>query len=141
MRTHYSPGPSARQDQMISIEADDRFGPVEFQNIPKDDIYNQILDRTKEFVNWIPPMNIVQGLDYMKLEFIVPGISKKDCKVGGLGSLLWIKISKAARPGDDIDIFYRTFILPEGLINDQVTAVYQPGKLTISIPKKIYQLQ
>jgi HSP20 family molecular chaperone IbpA len=119
----------------INAETNSVYGSVQIEHSGKDEIYNQIVDRTKEYVNWVAPVNILQGLDYMKIELTVPGITKNDCKIGCSGIFLWVKLKKFSLEKEDT--FYCTFILPENLLTDQLTASYEiNGKLVIMIPKQ-----
>ena len=123
------------QPSSINPETNSVYGAIQIEHSEKDEIYNQIVDRTKEYVNWVAPVNILQGLDYMKIELTLPGITKDDCKIGCSGIFLWVKLRKSSP--DKADTFYCTFILPENLLTDQLTASYEVnGKLVIIIPKQ-----
>jgi len=123
------------QSAKTNLEVAPVYGSIPVEHSEKDEIYQQILERTKEYVNWVAPVNILQGLDYMKIEVTLPAITKENCKVGCSGIFLWVKLSKAS--GEKTDTFYCTFILPENLLTSQLTASYEMGgKLVIHIPKQ-----
>lgn len=112
------------------------YGPLEIQVSEKDEVYQQILARKKEFVTWVPQVNVLQGLEYLKIELIIPGISKEDCKIGNAGVLLWIKVDKVTMPAKTSETFHWSFILPEHLVCNQIQASYNAdGKLVILVPK------
>ena len=126
---------TSNQSSPLDHETNSFYGAVKIEHSEKDEIYNQIVDRTKEYVNWAVPVNILQGLDYMKIELTLPGITRDDCKIGCSGIFLWVKLNKPSL--EKADTFYCTFILPENLLTDQLTASYEiNGKLVITIPKK-----
>ena len=120
---------------LLHLESSQAYGSIDVEKSKRDDVYNQIIERTKEYVSWVAPVNILQGLDYMKIEINVPGITRKDCKIGCSGVFLWVKLNK--RGEEKTDTFYCTFILPENLFTNQLTASYKiNGKLEIVIPKE-----
>jgi len=126
-----------KQEPAILFDDREKFGTVEVHPTPKDEVYNQIVNHTKEFVNWVPPMNIIHGRDYMRIELTIPGISKADCRIGSTGSLLWMRIHKTGVAAQDGGTFYRTFILPEEMKADKIKAYYTEfGTLIITIPRE-----
>ena len=111
------------------------YGSIDIEHSEKDDLSKKIIERKKEYMSWTAPINIMQGLDYMKIELTLPGITKEDCKVGCSGIFLWVKLNKPVK--EKIETFYCTFILPENLLTDQLRASYEVnGKLMILIPKQ-----
>ena len=119
----------------FTIEENDVYGEIEIEHTEKDEVYRQIFDHTKEYVSWVPPVNILRGLDYMKIEITIPGITKQDCNVGSKGVFLWVKLRKIIL--EKPETFYCTFILPDQLNPDQLTASYESsGKIVIIIPRE-----
>ena len=125
------PGPVHHFPQQKS----DIYGSIEIERSQRDDTYQQIIERKKEYVSWVAPVNILQGLDYMKIEIAVPGITKDNCRIGCSGVFLWVKLNKNIK--EKSETFYCTFILPENLITSQLTASYEINdKIEIIIPKE-----
>ena len=120
---------------LFTTEENDVYGEIEIERTEKDEVYRQIFDHTKEYVSWVPPVNILRGLDYMKIEITIPGITKQDCNVGSKGVFLWVKLRKIIL--EKPETFYCTFILPDQLNPDQLTASYESsGKIVIIIPRE-----
>ncbi len=119
----------------FTTEETDVYGEIAIERTEKDEVYRQIFDHTKEYVSWAPPVNILRGLDYMKIEITIPGITKQDCNVGSKGVFLWVKLKKIIL--EKPETFYCTFILPDELKPDQLTASYESsGKMVIIVPRE-----
>jgi len=137
MKAHNISSWIGKQESSVLFNEKHRYGTVEVQASAKDEIYNQILNHTKEFVNWVPPMNIIHSTRFMKIELTIPGITKDDCRIGCTGSLLWMRIHKSGVDNRDGGTFYRTFILPEEMKPDKIKAFYaEQGILIITIPRE-----
>ena len=91
----------------------------------------------------LPSVNIKETVDAYDVEVAAPGFEKKDFKIEVDNDLLIISSSKEIKDGERVtkqefsyQSFTRTFSLPELVDNDKITAKYENGILSISIPKK-----
>ncbi len=97
-------------------------------------------------VNKIPGVNIYEGENAYKIELAAPGLNKVDFKIDLKKDNLSVWAEKKAEAGAiqkdysrkefDYTSFVRSFILPEGVDADKISAEYINGILTITIGKK-----
>ncbi|MFO7863532.1 MAG: Hsp20/alpha crystallin family protein [Salinivirgaceae bacterium] len=112
----------------------------------------------KELTNWsqnnysasnttLPAVNIKDEEDKFTVQVAVPGMDKKDFNIDLNENMLTISSEKEDKKEDKDDSytrreysyrsFTRTFTLPENIVDsDKISAKYENGELTITIPKK-----
>ncbi|HOW24237.1 MAG TPA: Hsp20/alpha crystallin family protein [Bacteroidales bacterium] len=94
----------------------------------------------------MPAVNILEAKEDFKLEIAAPGLTKKDYRIQVENNVLTIssekeekqeeKDSRFMRREFSYSSFTRSFTLPMTVAADQITASYNEGILTITIPKK-----
>lgn len=93
----------------------------------------------------IPAANITETDTEFVVELAAPGMEKKDFVVDIDNGILEIKVEKEVEKKEvksnytrkeyDYSAFYRSFNLPETVIEDKINATYKNGILTIHLPK------
>jgi HSP20 family protein len=93
----------------------------------------------------MPLTDIIEEDDKYILRMDLPGIDKKDVKISYANGELTIsgerkqeKVSKKAtyhRIERAFGKYYRSFSLPEKIVEDKIEAEFKDGQLTITIPK------
>lgn len=99
--------------------------------------------------NSVPAVNVKETDKAFELEIAVPGMDKKDFRIGLENNLLVISAhqenksehnsqdGKYSRKEFSYQTFTRQFQLPENWVNeDEITASYKDGILHIVVPKK-----
>lgn len=97
-------------------------------------------------VNKVPNVNIYEGEHEYKIELAAPGLTKEDFKIDLKKDNLSVWAEKKAEEGTiekdysrkefEYSSFARSFVLPEGVDTDKISAEYLNGILTITIGKK-----
>jgi HSP20 family protein len=98
----------------------------------------------------VPAVDITEDETSFKLSAELPGMTEKDIQVSLSGNMLTIKGEKHQEKdekGKDYHLtersygeFRRSFVLPEGMSADKVTATFVNGVLTVTIPKATQQV-
>ena len=110
-----------------------------------DSLFSEALNKNYG-VNKVPNVNIYEGLNEYKIELAAPGLVKEDFKIDLKKDNLSIWAEKKAEEGAiqkdftrkefEYSSFARSFVLPEGVDADKISAEYLNGILTITIGKK-----
>ena len=97
-------------------------------------------------VNKVPNVNIYEGNNEYKIELAAPGLTKEDFKIDLKKENLSVWVEKKAeenyvkkdytRKEFEYTSFARSFVLPEGIDADKITAEYTNGILNITIGKQ-----
>jgi HSP20 family protein len=97
-------------------------------------------------VNKMPQVNIVEATDSFKIELAAPGLNKDDFKIELKKDTLSIWAEKKSEQTEEQKNytrkefeylnFSRSFILPEGVDAEKISAEYLNGVLNITIGKK-----
>ena len=97
-------------------------------------------------VNKVPNVNIYESANEYKIELAAPGLSKEDFKIDLKKDNLSVWVEKKVEETDvqkdftrkefEYTSFARSFVLPEGVDTDKISAEYINGILTITIGKK-----
>lgn len=97
-------------------------------------------------INKMPSVNIYEGETEYKIELAAPGLSKEDFKIDLKKDNLSVWAEKKPAEGAiqkdysrkefDYTSFARSFVLPEGVDSDKISAEYVNGILNITIGKK-----
>lgn len=95
-------------------------------------------------VNKVPGVNIYEGETEYKIELAAPGLNKEDFKIDLKKDNLSVWAEKKvdadvqkdySRREFDYSSFARSFVLPEGVDTDKISAEYTNGILFITIGK------
>ena len=109
-----------------------------------DSLFSEALDKNQS-VNKVPNVNIYESANEYKIELAAPGLNKEDFKIELKNDNLSIWVEKKVeadvqkdytRKEFDYNSFARSFVLPEGIDADKISAVYTNGILYVSIGKK-----
>lgn len=95
---------------------------------------------------WRPAVDIVENEDELMLDVEIPGIDKKDIKIGVENGVLSISGERAFsnevkeenchRIERSYGSFYRSFTLPTSVDSEKIDAGYKDGILKIRMPKR-----
>jgi HSP20 family protein len=121
--------------------------PVSYFNLPgQAETINTVIPSavSRETNGWTPWVNISENERSFVLEIDVAGISKEDCKVRCEKGILWITGTRKSeaetmvctRREFNTGTFYRSFVLPEYLDTDKISAKCANGLMTVTLPKK-----
>ena len=93
-----------------------------------------------------PSVNIVENADNFQIQLAAPGLEKKDFKVEVDNGVLTVSAENEAEEKEEgenytrrefsYNAFSRSFNLPENALSEKITAEYENGILTLSLPKK-----
>lgn len=93
-----------------------------------------------------PAVNILENKDEYRIEVAAPGLDKNDFKIDLENEVLTISAEKEEKheEGDEkymrkefsFTQFSRSFILPDSVAPDKITAQQKEGILTVVIPKR-----
>lgn len=110
-----------------------------------DSLFNDALNKNYG-VHKMPHVNIFEGETEYKIELAAPGLSKEDFKIDLKKDNLSVWAERKAQEGDvvkdysrkefEYNSFARSFVLPEGVDVEKISAEYLNGILTITIGKK-----
>ena len=110
-----------------------------------DSLFSDALNKTHG-VSKVPNVNIYEGSNEYKIELAAPGLNKEDFKIDLKKDNLSVWAEKKAEEGSvakdysrkefDYTSFARSFVLPEGIDADKISAEYTNGILYITIGKK-----
>lgn len=94
---------------------------------------------------WVPPVDIVEEPEVMKITAEIPGVKPEDVKLTVTDNLLTlsgtklqvkeVKTEKVHRFERNYGTFERTFTLPATVDGRKIKATYGEGLLTITLPK------
>ena len=107
-------------------------------------MFSEALDKNKS-VNNVPNVNIYEAADEYKIELAAPGLNKSDFKIELKNDNLSVWVEKKVESDALIDYtrkefeynsFARSFVLPEGIDVERISAAYTDGILYVSIGKK-----
>ncbi len=94
---------------------------------------------------WVPPVDILEEADAIRIMAEVPGIDPKDVKISVEGNVLTIhgtkqqiaeeRTGRVHRYERTYGAFERTFTLPATVDANNIKAGYEHGVLTVTLPK------
>lgn len=100
----------------------------------------------KLFGGTVPAVNVIEGAEAYRIEVAAPGLEKADFKMAIDKDVLTIKVEKEAsteateekhlRREFTYRAFERSFQLPKSIDQDQISAKYDSGVLTVALPKR-----
>ena len=119
-----------------------------FPNFPK--LFTDFFDSDEETGNgWlskVPAANIQEGDSEFTVELAAPGLEKEDFQINIENGNLAISCEKKdesevkekgyTRKEFNYNSFYRSFVLPDSVDQENIKANYKEGVLKLSLPKK-----
>lgn len=94
----------------------------------------------------VPPVNISEEKDHFSISMAAPGMKKEDFKIDVSGNQLSISAEKETseeKKGEkftkreyNYSSFFRSFDLPDSVVEDKINAAYTDGVLRLTLPKK-----
>ncbi|RZK70760.1 MAG: Hsp20/alpha crystallin family protein [Pedobacter sp.] len=115
-----------------------------------DSLFNEAINKNLT-INKVPGVNILETETEYKIELAAPGLTKEDFQINLKKDTLSVWVEKKATEGAvqkdytrkefDYQSFARSFVLPESVNPDAITAEYVNGILSITIGKDIVKLQ
>lgn len=99
--------------------------------------------KTNDCTTCRPAVNVQETENDYQVMMAVPGYSKEEIKIKVDGNELTISSDKKSAKSENylrkefaLGKFERTFELPKGVVGDNISAGYNNGILTVTIPKK-----
>ena len=99
--------------------------------------------RTGNCTTCRPAVNVQETENDYQVMLAVPGYTKEEIKIKVDGNEITISSEKESDKNENyirreftMGKFERTFELPKGIVSDNISAEYNNGVLTVSIPKK-----
>ena len=115
-----------------------------FDQFFADDLFRPAFQE-KLFGGTIPAVNVVEGAESFRIEVAAPGLEKADFKMALDKDVLTIKVEKEASTEETEEKFLRreytyksferSFQLPKTVDQDQISAKYENGVLSVALPK------
>jgi len=95
--------------------------------------------------SWVPPVDIFEEADAIRIMAEVPGVRPEDVKISLEGNVLTIHGTKQQAAEERTErvhryertygVFERTFSLPATVDANNIKAAYEQGVLTVTLPK------
>uniref|UniRef100_UPI003D7FACA5 Hsp20/alpha crystallin family protein n=1 Tax=Pedobacter sp. TaxID=1411316 RepID=UPI003D7FACA5 len=110
-----------------------------------DSLFSEALNKNL-VVNKVPGVNILESAEAYQIEIAAPGLTKEDFHINLKKDTLSVWAEKKVADGEakaysrkeyDYNSFARSFVLPETIDAEKITAAYENGILNISIAKKV----
>jgi HSP20 family protein len=115
-----------------------------------DSLFNEAVNKNLT-INKVPGVNILEIEDSYKIELAAPGLTKEDFQINLKKDTLSVWAEKKALEGTDqkdytrkefdYNSFARSFVLPESVDAEKISAEYVNGILNITIGKDVAKLQ
>ena len=96
--------------------------------------------------SWIPPVNILEKADAIRIEVELPGMSADDIDVTVENGVLSIRGERSFEEGDEGEKYHRfesrygsferRFTLPTSVDAAKIEARFDKGVMTVSLPKR-----
>lgn len=101
--------------------------------------------RESAAASWVPPVDIFEEPDSIRILAEVPGVKPEDVKLSVEGNVLTVQGTKHQTAEEKTDrvhryertygTFERSFTLPSTVDAEKIKASYESGVLTITLPK------
>jgi len=96
--------------------------------------------------NWMPPVDIVEDKDHVRIAAELPGVKPEDVSITMENGVLTIRGEKQAQRTEDTGerthrfertygMFERSFSVPSSVDAEHISAKYEQGVLTVTLPK------
>jgi len=115
-----------------------------------DSLFNEAINKNLT-INKVPGVNILETEGNYKIELAAPGLTKEDFQINLKKDTLSVWAEKKAHEGADnkeysrvefdYSSFARSFVLPESVDADNISAEYVNGILNITIGKDVAKSQ
>src|SRR5213075_3521054 len=121
------------------------------RSLQRDPVINRIfdvlgsLDGDSPEASWVPPVDIFEDADAIRIISEVPGVNPSDVKISLENNVLTIRGSKQQVAQERTErvhryertygTFERSFTLPATVEPKDINATYDQGVLTITLPK------
>ncbi len=125
--------PATAEVNRISRLLSDAFGGLDWQY------------RDSVTASWVPPVDIFEEADAIRITAEVPGVRPEDVKISLEGNVLTIHGQKQQQAEERTErvhryertygVFERTFTLPATVDAHNIKASYDQGVLTVTLPK------
>ncbi|MFP4227214.1 MAG: Hsp20/alpha crystallin family protein [Salinivenus sp.] len=106
---------------------------------------NEEENRSSQQAVWAPRTDLTETEEAYHIHLDLPGMRKEDLKINYQDSELTVSGERTSdRSGNEAEYvrverpfghFYRSFTLPQTVHADKISATYEHGVLTISVPK------
>ena len=110
--------------------------------------------RVKNFLTKVPAVNILEDKESFSVELAAPSYEKSDFKIEINKNILTVSTEKSTGTEEEknkyslrefaYNAFSRSFTLPKNVKKDEISASYEGGVLTLSLPKlaiKTYKVE
>lgn len=94
---------------------------------------------------WLPPVDVVEDKDHVRVSAELPGIRPEDVKIQLENNVLTMRGEKLQQQRNEGEraqrfervygAFERSFTVPNTVDAEKITATYEHGVLTVSLPK------
>ncbi len=121
-----------------------------FDQFFADDLFRPAFQE-KLFGGTVPVVNVVEGAESFRIEVAAPGLEKADFKMALDKDVLSIKVEKEASTEETDEkflrreytfkAFERSFQLPKTIDQELISAKYENGILSVSLPKRKESLE
>jgi HSP20 family protein len=110
-----------------------------------DSLFSEAINKN-QIVSKVPNVNIYEGANEYKIELAAPGLNKEDFKIDLKKDNLSVWAEKKGeadlqkdytRKEFEYTSFARSFVLPEGIDAEKISAAYVNGVLNITIGKLV----
>ena len=101
--------------------------------------------RESAAASWVPPVDIFEGTDEIRIQAEVPGVRPEDVKISVEGNVLTVQGTKQQAAEKHTErvhryertygSFERSFTLPTTVDAAKIKAGYENGVLTVTLPK------
>jgi len=124
---------------------------VRMRNYPSllnfvDHLFEGNIDESNNCSKCVPLTNIIENEKSFNVDIAIPGVEKKDVKIGIENNLLTVSSEKKEEKNEEeknftrkefvYNSFSRSFTLPKIIDAEKIKANYENGILKIELPKK-----
>lgn len=109
-------------------------------------LFDDVLSRTTPTTAWVPPVDVREDEGNIALALELPGVRPEDVEVTADNGILTVRGTKQAERKEEDEnqyhliersygSFVRQFRLPKGVDDSKITANFEHGVLTVTVPK------
>ena len=110
-----------------------------------DEAFGYPADQSDTLSGWVPPVDVVETTDHVQVAAELPGVKPDDVKITLENNVLTIRGEKSQEnrtEGERVQryersygLFERSFAVPSTVDAEHITANYENGVLTVTLPK------
>ena len=103
----------------------------------------------REGIDFVPSVDVVEGKDDVLIRVDLPGFKKEDIEISADDHMITVSGSRKDELRDEYDLFLlrerdaggfeRKIHLPDGIAQDEISAEYKDGVLTLKLKKNAVQ--